>query len=561
MTIIEEKLIEVLEKAGVDTPISFTKPPKPDMGDFAFACFDFAKAQGESPAAVATALAKKISSGGLVQDVKAFGPYVNFFLDNGAVASLVLASIGLHFGAHTFGKGKTYAVEFAHPNTHKAFHIGHLRNIITGESICRLHENAGYTVVRVNYQGDVGMHIAKSLWGIVEMKEEYDAVKHADLDARIAFLGKAYAYGAKHFQEDEAVQAAIKQINAHIYTNRDAVEPMYSDTRGWSLEYFDRIYTRVGTRFERLYFESEVFARGKELVEEFLQKGVFKKSDGAIIFEGSDYDLHDRVFINSEGYPTYEGKEVGLAELQFAELSPDNMVHITGSEQAPYFQVVFRAIEAVLPETKGKEQHLTYGWVRLKNGKMSSRLGNVVLGEDLLDSVKEAVLAQMQDDEEKGKDDRAEIIASAAVKYGFLSVQVQKDIAFDMEESVSTVGDSGPYLLYIVARIKSILRKVIVSTEQIDVEALAISSQEKQLLLHIAAYPAVTRAAVDSYDPAKIAKYLFELAQTFNSFYEYCPVVQSSGKEQQFRIVLLNHVLSIMEHGLTILGIRTVESM
>ena len=560
--VIKQEITGFLHAVGVEGEIELSQPPKPEMGDLAFGCFALAKEKGENPAAVAKALAAELKAEGFVERVEAFGPYVNFFINSEVLANALFGEIthDSGYGEHTLPSAKTVMVEFAHPNTHKMFHIGHLRNIITGESVVRMLENAGYAVVRANYQGDVGMHIAKSLWGIQELMDEYQVVQEQDLHARVAFLGKAYATGGQAFEKDEAAKEAIIEMNKKIYAKDASISAMYEMTRGWSLEYFDFIYGRVGSHFDRLYFESEVYERCEQIVREFLKKGVFEESEGAIIFPGSKHGVHDRVFITSQGFPGYEAKEMALGELQFGEYHPEEVIHVVGKEQTGYFQVVIKALEHTLPESAGKERHLVYGWVHLKEGKMSSRTGQVVLGEDLLDSVKERILSVMDESDLPNKDDVAEAVTMAAVKYAFLRTGVDNDIAFDMEESVSTTGNSGPYLLYIVARIKSIIEKA--DGEAASSEAPAdIAPEEKRLLWQLAMYPEVTKSAVELYDPSRIAKYLFDLAQAFNSFYAACPVLQSEGAQRAFRLRLLAAVEQVMSHGLGILGIDTVEKM
>ena len=561
MNIIHQKIQEYLSGAGLPE-VEFSQPPKPEMGDVAFACFELAKQKGKNPAEVAQSIAGKIVKTGMIADVKAFGPYVNIFLDSTEVAQLVLEAVDKDFGKHENLSQKISVFEFAHPNTHKAFHIGHLRNIITGESLALLTENLGRTVHRVNYQGDVGMHVAKSVWGIQDLIEEYQSIKDADIDTRVKFLGKAYAHGSSAYEKDESKKAAIQEINKKIYTQDVTIQELYTETRSWSLEYFDKVYHRVGTKFERLYFESEVADRGKELVEEYIKTGVFKRSDGAIIFEGSKHGLHDRVFINSKGFPTYEGKEIGLAEIQFNEYNPEEIIHITGSEQSDYFKVVFEAISHVFPDTKGKEKHIPYGWVRLKKGKMSSRLGNVVLGEDLLDIVEQEIAQIMEKVDIKKKEEVVKKIAQAAVKYAFIKTRIKNDIAFDLEESVSLSGDSGPYLLYVNARIHSILNKAeyFVSPNSLEIPA-ELHQNEKQLLLLLAEYPQKTFLAADSLDPSIVARYLFDLAQEFNSFYANCPVIQEDKSVQNFRLGLIARVSQVMEAGLGLLGIEVVGEM
>ncbi|MFH1946743.1 MAG: arginine--tRNA ligase [Candidatus Magasanikbacteria bacterium] len=589
LQIIEKQLKDLLKKAGVTGEIEFTKPPKADMGDVTFACFDIAKVEEKNPVEVAKDLTEdfkfQISNFKLFDKVEAFGPYINFFLNSSELAELVLQEVDKKdFGQSEIGKGKKFMVEFAHPNTHKAFHIGHLRNAITGESIVRILENAGHKVVRANYQGDVGMHIAKCLYTI--LKYDKDGIanqKKMSLDERIKYLGKMYAQGSQEFEESEQVRKEVGDINIKIYEQDKSIKAVYKETRKWSLEYFDKIYKRLDTKFDRFYFESEVFARGKEITLEFLKQGVFKKSQGAIIFEGSKHNLHDRVFINSKGYPTYEAKDLALAEIQFKEHKPDKILHVVAREQLGYFQVMFKALENTLPISKDREKHLVYGWVSLKHGKMSSRTGKVILGEWLLDELETQISEYMSGstkvtpdksgstssyvkttaDKKVALDKKniAKKVAIAAVKYSFLRIGIANDMQFDIDESVSTVGDSGPYLLYITARIKSILKKekgVRSKEKELPIE---IQPEEKQLLIKLSEFEEVAKFSAENLDPSKIARYLFDLAQNFNSFYENCPVVKAEGEIRIFRLQIIKSVAQVMKKGLYLLGIETVEEM
>jgi arginyl-tRNA synthetase len=374
---------------------------------------------------------------------------------------------------------KTIMVEFAHPNTHKAFHIGHLRNITTGECIVRLLESQGYTVIRANYQGDVGMHIAKCLYGIMNFQfsifqpkadsllannlQTLDDVRKLSINEKVEFLGKAYAAGSKAYEESDEAKNKIGEINKLIYAKDEAVYPLYLETRLWSLEYFETIYKRVGTSYDRYYFESEAYELGKKTVIAGLQKGIFLESDQAVIFPGDKFGLHKRVFITGEGNPTYEAKDMGLAPLQFGEYHPDIIIHCVGPEQAGYFQVVFEALAQLYPVTRGREYHLIYGWVRLKDGKMSSRSGNVILGEWLLDEAKKEIKLILESSTTKDIkidiNDVSEKAAVAAVKYSFLKTGLTSETVFDLKEAVNLNGDSGVYLLYTYARCKSVLRK------------------------------------------------------------------------------------------------------
>lgn len=563
--VIKQEIEGLLTAAGVDGEIELTRPPKPEMGHFAFACFGLARAEAQNPAEVAAKVAVAVEVGGFVKEVKAFGPYVNFYLDMHEVANAVLKEISKNdrYGEHDVGAGQKYVIEYACPNPLKAFHMGHLKNLITGEAVVRMFVNAGYDVVRVNYQGDVGMHIAKALWGIYDLKDTFDKMHEVDdIKQRVEFLGEAYAHGSQHFESGDAGRDAVVAYNDKVYEREASIQEVYQTARQWSLDYFDLIYQRLGTHFDQLYFESEMFEEGTSMAKKALDDGILSVGEGgAIIFEGSKLGLHDRVFINSKGFPTYEAKELALTKKHFADHTPDKVIHVVGKEQTEYFKVVFRALEEILPETRGKEFHLVGGFLQLKGEeKMSSRTGRIVTGDALLFLVEERVREIMKDSTVADKNDVVEKVTAAALKYGMLKADVSKDIAFDMEESISVSGDSGPYLLYIVARIKSLLEKAGDIPGPIVVSS-TINPQEEELLLLLSQYPLVTLDAIEQYDPSRISKYLFDLAQSFNSFYSSSPIIQEDKTVQSFRLLLSQSVLQVMEHGLHILGIKTVESM
>lgn len=552
---------EISELSGLKVSADlFSVPPSFEMGELALPCFEIAKQINKTPNEAAHFLVDKLQKSKNMASTTATGPYLNIKLRDGYLVGLLEAEIE----NREFGKGQNknqkLMVEFAHPNTHKAFHIGHLRNLITGESIVRILQNAGYEVIRANYQGDVGMHIAKALWGIDQLKQEFEQVTGESLEDKVKFLGKSYALGSQKFETDETVQNEIKKYNEKIYTKDESIKEVYTVTREWSLEYFNKIYARLNSSFDRFYFESEVFNRGRELVHEFLKKEVFKKSEGAIIFEGERFGLHNRVFVNSNDFPTYEAKDLALAELQFKEHNPDKIIHVVGKEQTEYFKVVFKALEQIKPETKGKEYHLAYGWVSLKHGKMSSRTGNVILGEWLLDEIEKKIAEIVDQSEVSDKATTTKKVSVAAVKYAMLKVGVKVDMAFDIDESVSISGDSGPYLLYIGARINSILSKAgeeIKKCENVD----HLDLTEKKLVVDLLNFSEKTEKAAEELDPSVIAKYLFDLSQDFNDFYNACPVLQADEKTRQFRLFLIAGVNRIMKHGLNLLGIDQVDKM
>ena len=555
----------------------FVYPPDAKMGDLSLPCFQLAKQLKKSPMEIAQSLKDELIALGskhpigclepMNKSITNTGPYLNFVLDQANLANQIIDKIKKEenkYGTSKIGKNKKLMVEFAHPNTHKAFHIGHLRTLITGESIARILNSLGYKIVRANYQGDVGPHVAKCIWGVKKLEAEYIKINKAKvtIDEKVKFLGKAYVLGSKNYEESEAAKKEITELNKAIYEEDKDVKEIYKNTRNWSLDYFEKIYKLLGTKFDRLYFESEVFTSGKEIVLKNLKKNVFKKSDGAIIFEGEKEGLHDRVFINSQGFPTYEAKELGLAKLQTKEYKPDAIIHVVANEQAEYFKVLFCALAKIDPKTKEIQKHLSYAMVDLKNGKMSSRRGNVVLGEWLLSEVREKIVKIIKQNKElKNIDEIATKVSLAAVKYFILKNNTNKKILFDINESVSLSGSSGPYLQYSYTRIQSILRKEKGERKkEIDFENLK-EVKEHELIIQLAKYPEVVLKAGTTYDPSEIAKYLFELCKLFNDYYHAVPILKTEDNVRDARLALISAVGQVIQNGLGLLGVETVEKM
>ena len=523
--------------------------------------------------------------------------FINIFLTEASLSSVISEVLKQKEAVKT-GSAKRIMVEYAHPNTHKAFHIGHLRNITTGESIIRLLQSQGNEVIRANYQGDVGMHIAKALYSLLHSPLSLPSPQ-SPLSSRIDFLGKAYAAGSKAFEEDAAAKEEIVSLNALVYASaqrlakergidpgttdymalvkdeyKDRMETVYTlwkETRQWSLDYFETIYKRVGSHYDRYYFESDCLA-GVDLARQAAQKGVLKEDAGAVIFDGKPYGIDTRVFINSKGLPTYEGKELKLATMETTEHGKiDRLIHVVGPEQTSFFQVTFKAEELLGIVKPGVQYHLVYGWVKLKHGKMSSRSGNVVLGEWLLDEAKKAIYSILEKSESKytkgEQEEIAEKAAIAAVKYAFLKVGTTSEIAFDIKESVNFQGDSGPYLQYTYARCKSVLRKAGVTPNLPKFPNYPnLNPEERSVLRLLTLFPDVVAQAAGELSPSALCTYLFKLAQAYNLFYAKHQIIGSSDSSERsdqatLRLSLTAATSQVLKNGLYLLGIQTLEQM
>ena len=562
-----EKLKVALKKIGVqEKEISLEHPSNPDFGDYATSIpLKLAKTLKKNPLQIAKDIVKNIPKTDFIEKVEVVKPgFINFWISPTYYLSSLqdFAEGNFSFPSYHLGINKKIMIEFAHPNTHKLFHIGHLRNISIGESLVRIFEAVDNKVIRSNYQGDIGLHIAKCIWSIKykTSEKELNEVRKKSLQEKMTFLGKAYSRGQIAFDEDEKAKKQIVEINGMIYKEKGDILPIYQETRKWSFDYFAEIYKRVYSKFDRLYPESEFAQRGVKICKIAEEKDILKKSEGALVFAGKPYGLDTRVFINSLGYPTYEGKELALAEKEFSEFGElDKCIHVVTPEQKSFFKVTFK-VEELLDEKKfkNKQFHLAYEWVKLKQGKMSSRTGNVVEAEWLIDKAKENILKKFKCDEKT-----AEIIAIAAVKYSFLKNNVFSQIAFDFDESISLEGNSGPYLLYTYVRTQSVLKKSDYHLGRTWVQdgILNFEKEEKELLRVLANFSEIIFEAAKSLSPNLIANYLYDLAQKYNLFYQKHKILESNEKVRSFRLLLTKSSGQVIKNGLYLLGINTVSKM
>ncbi|OGK13403.1 arginine--tRNA ligase [Candidatus Roizmanbacteria bacterium RIFCSPLOWO2_01_FULL_38_12] len=561
---ITQILIEAVKKTGLPADgINLIHPTNSKFGDYTTTvAMQLGKKEKKDPFVIAEKIAQNIEIQDPIGSIKIIRPgFINIFLSN----SILLENIqeitdgNIHFPEYYLGKNKKIMVEYSHPNTHKLFHIGHLRNITTGEAIAKLFEATGNKVIRSNYQGDVGLHIAKTLWATPKLIEEVGEknVEVLPISEKISLLGKAYVKGNKTYEEDEEIQKEIIDINKQIYNQDEKILSIYNKTRDWSLEYFNDKYDRVGTKFDKLYFESEMTTQALKIIDELVEKKILKKSRGAIVFKGDDYGVHTRVFLNQHGYPTYEGKELPLAEKETSDFGKlDKIIHVVTGEQTSFFQTTFKVEELRDPvRYKGIQFHLIYGWVHLKGGKMSSRKGNIIEADWLLDQSKNQIKKDYN-----STDDVAEKLAVAAVKYSFLKNSLEKDVYFDVNDATTLQGDSGPYLIYTYVRCNSVLKKDKVSVLT-GFEPSKMNELELSLIRHLFKFPEIVTEGASKLAPNYICTYLYDLCQKFNLFYQKNPILKAEKNMKDFRLSLTAATARVIKTGLDLLGIQVVEKM
>ncbi len=546
---------------SIDDDVTLEYPGDTTHGDFATnVALIYAKQYGKNPRELAGEFVEKLLAEKLpeIESIETAGPgFINFKLKPEVFGNVVekIGAVGKTFGNHTRLSGQRIIVEYTQPNPFKEFHIGHLMNNIIGESVSRLFEAHGTEVIRSTYHGDVGLHVAKAIWGLQSMEVGTEMNAHS--------LGQAYATGARLFEESEEVKKEIIALNKVIYDRSDPdVNVLYDTGREVSIRHFESLYKRLGSNFDFHLYESETAPIGKALVEEYIEPCVFEKSEGAVIYRGEKVGLHTRVFLSKEGLPTYEAKELGCIALKKEKIGDfDLSVVITANEQNAFFSVVEKAAEEVFPELAAKLLHLSHGMMKLPSGKMSSRTGDVVTAESMIETVKESARMKLKEGvhSHEQREDIAEKVTLAALRYTILRQSIGGDIIFDINQALSLEGDSGPYLQYASVRASTLLKKAegIVEVSSVLPEGWQTTHVERLLQR----YPRIIDRAGREYAPHQLVTYLTELAGSFNSFYGSHKIIDASDATSSYRLAITKAFVDVMTSGLHLLAIEIPEEM
>ncbi len=574
----------ILQVYGVKADVVVTVAPEDTGADFASnVAMQLAKLVHKAPVAIAEELKDAFladaEASGMAWRVEIAGPgFMNFISPDeyfyGKVADFAKGQEHLTKGSvWSEYDGKVVVCEFSDPNPFKVLHVGHLYTSMVGDSISRILEMAGAKVVRANFGGDVGLHVGKTIWALLQQLPSHLVIEE---------IAKAYVEGTRAYEEDEQAKAEITEINRMVYEialqefgdirewpghemgddqesvalvlDKEEIKTIYLKGRELSYKYFEDFYARIGVKFDRYYPESTVAVRGLKEVRQGLDRGVYEESNGAVVYKGEKFGLHTRVFINQNGLPTYEAKDVGLIFTKWDDYHFDESVVITGNDIIEYMKVVLASVSEMAPKLSERTRHLTHGQVKLPgNEKMSSRKGNFLKAVDVIEMVaQELVESTGQPADEK--------VVLAALRYAFLKYKMGGDIIFDPKESVAMTGNSGVYLLYSTVRAKKVLQRVGNSASQSnDTVANSETSFVRKLSKKIVQYQDVLKEAVAEKAPNKICAYLFELAQEFSRFYENVKVIGNENEAEL--IVVVQAYTNVMEHGLGLLGIEVPEEM
>lgn len=587
-----EKGLEM--EAGLLEKLVVQNAPNPEMGDLGCPMFIFAKAARMAPPQIAAGVAEKITDSSLGK-VLAVGPYVNIKLDKAGAASPILSAIATQkdsYGSfNQDGKkpleGRRVMIEFSSPNTNKPLHLGHIRNDALGESVSRILKAAGADVYKVDLINNRGVHICKSMLAY-KMFHEANGDTPESLGMKgDHFVGQCYVEFDKWLKGDkndpnsvphpEAAEQAEEMLVKWEAGDKE-VRDLWQMMNDWTFDGVKETYERTGISFDKYYFESDTYLKGKDEILKGLEKGVFfKAEDGSVridvtdvVGKGKDEDNHEKVLLRKDGTSVYITQDIGTAISRHDDWAFNQLVYVVASEQNYHFKILFHILQKLGFDWAKKLYHLSYGLVNLPSGRMKSREGTVVDADDLIDSLHADALAAIKEkgrDEEVGDaDEVAEKVALGALHYYMLQATPIKDMLFNPAESLSFNGNTGPYLQYMGARINSILAKAkesgVISDSSEEAVSLLSSEEEWALIKLLGDFPVVVEKGAENLDPSVIAAYVYETAKAFSKFYQTCSIVNAGeAKLAGARLYLAECTLQVIKNAMNLVLVPYLEKM
>ena len=492
------------------------------------------------------------------------------------------------FGFTGSNGSRTYVIEYSSPNTNKPLHLGHVRNNLLGYSISQILKANGRKVMKINLVNDRGIHICKSMlawqkWGNGETPES-SGLKGDHL------IGKYYVlFDKKHkeqieemvhrgYTEDDAAKNTPLMLEAQEMLRKweaddEDTMAIWKLMNSWAYEGFEETYKRLGVDFDMINYESSTYLQGKEIVEEGLEKGVFyKKEDGSVWVDLTDEGLDEKLLLRSDGTAVYITQDLGTAQRRWDEFHPEKLIYVVGNEQIYHFNVLRKVLKKLGREWYDRVYHLSYGMVELPHGRMKSREGTVVDADDLMDEMFETArrmteeLGKTGDFDEEQRRELYNIVSLGALKYYMLKVDPKKNMLFNPEESIDFNGNTGPFIQYTYARIQSIFRKAEKSPQEfkrdLQTDKIKLTDVERNLLKMLYDFPSVLKQAGETYSPAQIANYSYELTKEYNHYYQDTPILKRVDPEiANFRVLLSFFTGNVIKNAMTLLGIDVPEKM
>lgn len=560
-----KKVVESLKKhVKLDVDSLLEVPPSPELGDYAFPCFLLAKEYKKSPMAIAEELAKKIKPNKAIVKIQNVGSYVNFFISQTALSQETLKKIFKEKRKYGNGKSKqAVMLEYPSPNTNKPLHLGHVRNILLGNSIRNLLKKQGVKVIISNLYNDRGIAMCKAM--LAYKKWGHNKTPESEGIKPDFFVGDYYVLYCQKEKEDPKLQEEAQEMLRMWEEGDKQTLALWKKMLTWVLNGYKQTLKEFDYYEDLAYRESEIYGKGKDIILNALERGVFEKDEtGAVIARLDKYKLPDKVLLRSDGTAIYITQDIQLAIKKLKDYKLDRSVYIVGSEQIAHFNTLFAILDLLGYKGIEKCYHLSYGMVYLPSGRMKSREGNVVEADDLVKemaSVAKVEVERRHTLTEKEASKRARQIGMGALKFHMLKCDPVKDMTYDPEESVSFEGDTGPYIQYAHARCVSMFKKAKQKPVSNVDYSLLKSKFEQELIKMLADYPNVIADAAEHYRPSSLAHYLIALAQKFNDFYQNCPCLTAGEADRKAKLLLVECTRIVLEDGLSLLGIDAPEAM
>ncbi len=545
----------------------FGATPSKEAGDLAFPLFLVAKEARTNPAQAAKTLHEALGKlPQFVTSAQAMGPYLNFTYDFNFMAGKLVPAIisGAYFKTALTAETPRTMIEYSQPNTHKELHVGHMRNLCLGDALIRLHRYCGFDIVASTFPGDVGTHVAKCLWYL-----KYHYQGEIPSTRRGAWLGTMYSTAHNKLEAERGTPAEadnrekLTQILRQLEQKSGEFFDLWKETRQWSIELMKEVYAWAGVTFDIWYWESEVDSDSVKLVREYQKQGLFIEDKGAVGVNLEDYKLGFCLLLKTDGNGLYATKDIELARRKFQDYKIEKSIYVVDKRQEHHFKQVFKVLELMGFENAKKCFHLQYDFVELPDGAMSSRKGNIVplqaLIENMVQMIKDQYLKRYQgewSDEEIEK--TAQIVARGAIKYGMIRIDPAKKIVFDMQEWLKLDGESGPYIQYAYARINSMLVKL---GGPASGTILIQEPQERELVATLLNFHHMVQQATEQYRPSVLTGLLYDISRAFNAFYAECPVGSAPEPVRSSRLMLSRATATMLKEGLALLGIEAPERM
>lgn len=565
--LLNNKIKELFPELTVD--LIFETPPNSQLGDLAIPCFVLAKELKNSPVAIAAQIAEKITTDEIIAKVAAQGPYINVFFQPKYLFQTVCKEISEqkeHYGDSAIGLNQKILVEYSGPNTNKPLHLGHARNNVLGMAVNNILTSAGFKVIKANLINDRGVHINKSM--LAYQKWGYGKTPQTEHKKSDHFVGDYYVIYSQMIKDYPELETENKELLLKWEAGDKKVLALWKKMNRWAINGLNQTYKRMGCKFDIVYYESETYREGKQIVLQGLKDKIFFREDnGAIAIDLTDKKLDKKILLRADGTSLYMTQDLASSKRKFDQYHPDKAVWVVASEQEHHFKVLFEVLAKLKIADPQNLFHLSYGLVNLTTGKMKSREGTVVDIDNLMDDLeklaREEIVKREAELPAKELAHRAKVISLGALKYYLVKAHPQKLIVFDPAESIAFDGNTGPYIQYVFARIQSIKNKSQKKLAINKIDFSLLGNEEERVIINLLRqFPEVTQIAAINYDPSPIANLVYNLAQAFNHFYHQHSVLAAENEALiQARLKLSDCVGIVIKKSLHLLGIETLDRM